>query len=127
MATGVGLYALAVSGTAVVIAFSRGLNLFTARANPLIGVTRPTTLRVRTTQPDETMARVDQVLTQRDINFRLRRYRKRRGKKNGKTPVSLLVYSVRLSPGDNRTDLTAEIVDASVVSVRWRTKKSRKV
>jgi uncharacterized membrane protein YhiD involved in acid resistance len=127
MATGVGLYALAVSAAAVVFVFSRGLDLFTARSNPLLGVTRPTRLRVRTTRPEETMARIEQAFAQRGVGFRLQRYRRRRAKTDGGAPVFLLVYTVRLGPDDNRSELTTEIADASVISVRWKTEKPRKV
>lgn len=127
MATGVGLYALAVSAAAVVFVFSRGLDLFTTRSDFLTVVTRPTTLRVRTIQPEETMARVDQVLAQRGITSRLRRYRQRRTKKDNPAPVFLLVYTVQLGPDDSRSELTADIADEAVISVRWKTQKPRKV
>jgi uncharacterized membrane protein YhiD involved in acid resistance len=127
MATGVGLYALAVSAAAVVFVFSRGLDLFTTRSDFLTVVTRPTTLRVRTIQPEETMARVDQVLAQRGITSRLRRYRQRRTKKDNPTPTFLLVYTVQLGPDDSRSELTADIADEAVISVRWKTQKPRKV
>jgi uncharacterized membrane protein YhiD involved in acid resistance len=126
MATGVGLYALAVSAAAVVFVFSRGLDLLTTRSNLLLVVTQPTTLRVRTTRPEETMARVDLVFTQRAIRSRLRRYRRARARKVNGAPVFLLIYTVQLGPNDSRALLTTEITDESVVSVRWRTQKPRK-
>ena len=67
------------------------------------------------------------VFAQRGIRFRLQGYRRRRAKKDGGAPVFLLVYTVRLGPDDNRSELTTEIADASVVSVRWKTEKPKKV
>jgi uncharacterized membrane protein YhiD involved in acid resistance len=126
MATGLGLYALAVSAAAVVCVFSRGLDLLTTRSNSLIVVTWPVRLRVRTTQPRETMACIDRVFTQRGVRFRLRRYRRTRAEEVSGAPVFALTYTIRLGPDDSRSELTSEITDASVVSVRWRTEKPRK-
>lgn len=126
MATGLGLYALAVSAAAVVCVFSRGLDLLTTRSNSLIVVTWPVRLRVRTTRPQETMACIDRVFTQRGIRFRLRRYRRTRAEEVSGAPVFALTYTIRLGPDDSRSELTSEITDASVVSVRWRTEKPRK-
>ncbi len=126
MAAGVRLYALAVSAAAVVFVFSRGLDLITMRSNPLTIVTRPTTLRVTTTQPAETMARVERVFAQRGIQARLRRYRQARTKQVDGAPVFTLVYTVRLGPDDSRSALTSEIADESVLAVRWKTEKPRK-
>jgi uncharacterized membrane protein YhiD involved in acid resistance len=126
MAAGVRLYALAVSAAAVVFVFSRGLDLITMRSNPLTIVTRPTTLRVTTTRPAETMARVERVFAQRGIQARLRRYRQARTKQVDGAPVFTLVYTVRLGPDDSRSALTSEIADESVLAVRWKTEKPRK-
>jgi uncharacterized membrane protein YhiD involved in acid resistance len=126
MAAGVRLYALAVSAAAVVFVFSRGLDLITMRSNPLTIVTRPTTLRVTTTRPAETMARVERVFAQRGIQARLRRYRQARTKQVDGAPIFTLVYTVRLGPDDSRSALTSEIADESVLAVRWKTEKPRK-
>lgn len=124
MATGVGLYALAVSAAAVVFVFSRGFDLLTARTVLLMVVTHPMTLRVRTTRPQETMARIDQVFTSRSIKFRLRRLRRSRRRKGRQRYT--LVYTVQIGPEDSRTDLTAEITDDAVLSVRWQVERPRK-
>lgn len=128
MATGVGLYALAVSAAAVVFVFSRGLDFFTMRSNLLIVVTRPTTLRVRTIRPEEMMARIDQVFARRGIKSRLRRYRRARTKKKklNDAPAFILIYTVHLGPEDSHALLTSEITDESVISVRWKMEKPKK-
>lgn len=126
MATGVHLYALAVSAAAVVFVFSRGLDFFTARSNHIVVVTRPTTLRIRTTRPEETMARVERVFAQRGVTSRLRRYRRARVKEVDGLPVFLLDYSVQLGPDEKRSQLTTEIADESVVAVRWKTQRPKK-
>ena len=126
MATGVRLYALAVSAAAVVFVFSRGLDFFGARFNLLLVVTQPTRLRVRTLRPDETMATIHQVFARRGIPYRLRSYRRIRKKKVAGTAVFALDYTVQLGPQDGRERLTSEITAAAVVSVRWKTQRPRK-
>jgi uncharacterized membrane protein YhiD involved in acid resistance len=126
MATGVGLYALAVSAAAVVFVFTRGLDFFTTRFNHIVVVTRPTTLRVRTTRPEETMARIEQVFGQCGIRSRLRRYRRARTRQVNGVPVFSLVYAVQLSPDESRSQLTTEIADEAILLVRWRTQKPKK-
>jgi uncharacterized membrane protein YhiD involved in acid resistance len=126
MATGVGLYALTVSATAIVFVVSRGLGYFTTHSNLLTVVTRPTQLRVRTTQHKQTMDRVEQVLKAHDLAFQLQRYSKSRKKRVNGLPVYTLSYTVQLCVDDNRSALTAEITDRTVTSVRWKTVKPRK-
>jgi uncharacterized membrane protein YhiD involved in acid resistance len=125
MATGVRLYALAVSVAVIVFVFVRGLDLFTTRSNLLMVITRPTTLKLHATQPEEVLVRVDQVFKRHGISFRLKRYCREKQEVGG-LPVFALTYTVYLNPGDNRSALTSEIVDPAVVSMRWETKKPRK-
>lgn len=126
MATGVGLYVLAVTAAAVVFIFSRGLDFLTVRSNALTVVTRPTRLQVRTTRPEEAMAHLDQMFQERGIQARLRRYRQMRKKKFRGEPILVLEYTVRLGPHDSRSKLTTEIGDETIVEVRWKTEKPQK-
>jgi len=126
MATGVGLYALAVSAAAIVFVFSRGLGYFTIHTNLLTAVTRPTRLRVRTTQHKATMDRIERVLKAHGVTFQLRRYRQARKKRVNGHPVYTLSYTVQLRADDNRSALTAEITDRTVIAVRWKVAKPRK-
>jgi uncharacterized membrane protein YhiD involved in acid resistance len=125
MATGVGLYALAVSAAGVVFVFMRGLDLMTARSNFFLLITRPMTLKVHTTQPQHALAQIEHVLSQRGIPFSLRRYR-REAQEIGGLPVFKLAYSVRLSPGDNRSALTSEIINGAIISMNWEKEKPPK-
>jgi uncharacterized membrane protein YhiD involved in acid resistance len=126
MATGVHFYGLAVSAAAVVFFFSRGLDFLTTRSNLLLVVTRPTRLRVRTIQPEETMLRIEQVFTESGVGFELRRYRRLGKKRVDSVVVYSLDYSVQLGAGDRRERLTAEISAPAVVSVRWGAQKPKK-
>ncbi len=125
MATGVGLYALAVSAAAVVFFFARGLEYLTTHTNLLIVVTRPVILRVRTVQPEATIARLERIFARHHIQAQLRRYRRTRRRRAGKR-VHTLTYVVRIGPDVSRTRLTTEITDEAVLSVRWQTEKPRK-
>jgi uncharacterized membrane protein YhiD involved in acid resistance len=126
MATGVGLFALAVSAAAVVFLFSRGLDFATQRTNLLIVVTRPMRLRVRTVRPEETITTIDRVFGEHAIEYRLRRYRRLRRRRLDGEPVYLLDYVVELDPDESRETLTAEISDSSIISLRWNTRRPRK-
>jgi uncharacterized membrane protein YhiD involved in acid resistance len=126
MATGVGLYALAISAAAVVFVFVHGLDFLSSRTQLLIIVTRPVTLRVQTTQPDETLARIEQIFARQGIKARLRRLRRARRRKIDGLSVYTLVYTVQIGPDDSRSALTSEIADPSVASVRWQTEKPSK-
>jgi len=126
MATGVGLYALAVSAAAVVFVFVRGLDFLISRTKLLIIVTHPVTLRIQTTQPDETLARIEQIFARQGIKARLRRLRRARRRKIDELSVYTLVYTVQIGPDDSRSALTSEIADPYVVSVRWQTEKPSK-
>lgn len=125
MATGVGLYALAVSAAGVVFVFARGLDLMTARSNFFLLITRPMTLKVHTTQPQHALAQVERVLNQHGIQFGLQRYR-REAQEVGGQPVFKLEYDVHLGPGDNRSALTSEIVNGAIISMNWEKEKPPK-
>ncbi len=126
MATGVGLYALAVRAASIVFAFSRGLGYFTTRSHLLAIVTRPTRLRVRTTQHKATMRRVERILQAHGLAFQFRRYRRSSDEYTDGLPVYTLDYTVQLCADDDRSALTAEISDRTVTSVRWKAAKPRK-
>jgi uncharacterized membrane protein YhiD involved in acid resistance len=125
MATGIGLHPLAVSAAVTVFVFARGLNVLTARPNLLMVITRPTTLKLHTTRPEETLAQAAQAFAQHNVSFRLQRYSREQQEVNG-APVYVLAYTVWLSPDDSRSALTSEIVDQAVVSMQWKTEKPRK-
>jgi uncharacterized membrane protein YhiD involved in acid resistance len=125
MAAGVGLYALAVSAAGVVFVFARGLDLITARSNFFLLITRPMTLKVHTTQPQHALAQIERVLSQHSIPFSLRRYR-RQAQEIGGQPLFKLAYSVHLSPGDNHSALTSEIINGAIISLNWEKEKPPK-
>jgi uncharacterized membrane protein YhiD involved in acid resistance len=127
MATGVRLYAHAVSAAIVVFAFSRGLDYFTTRSNLILVVTQPTRLRIRTLQPEETLTKIARTFAERGIRHQLRRYRRTRKRSVDGAPIFLLDYNVQLGTDDDRDQLTAEMTEASLVSVRWNTEKPKKV
>jgi hypothetical protein len=72
------------------------------------------------------MANIDHAFARRGIEYKLRRYRRARKRKVDGAPVYLLDYSVRWDPEQNREQLTAEITDASVVTLQWNREKPRK-
>ena len=125
MAAGIGLRELAISAAVTVFVFARGLDMLTARPNMLMVITRPTTLKLHSTQPEQTLAQVAQAFAQHGVSFRLQRYSREQQEVHG-TPVYVLAYTVWLSPDDSRSALTSEIVDPAVISMQWKTEKPKK-
>ncbi len=123
MATGVGLYALAISAAVVVAAFSQGLDYLMMKPHAPIRVARPTALKIRTTQPEATLARVERLFTERKITSRLQCYRLLPDEKVNGEPVYQLAYTLRLAADDTRFELTTQLTHKSVVALQWETEK----
>jgi len=123
MATGVGLYALAISAAVVVAAFSQGLDYLMMKPHAPIRVARPTALKIRTTQPEATLARVERLFTERKITSRLQCYRLLPDEKVNGEPVYQLAYTLRLTADDTRFELTTQLTHKSVVALQWETEK----
>jgi len=126
MAAGAGLYALAVSAAVVVALFSQGLDRLIARAGSLIRVVRPTTLKIRTTQPEVTLARVNRLFEQHAIESRLQGYRLLPKEVVDGLPVYRLTYRLRLAAEDTRFQYTAQLTDKAIVGLEWETDNSKK-
>ncbi len=123
MASGVGLYALAISAAVVVAAFSQGLDYLVAKPNSIVRVARPTALKIHTTQPEATLARVERLFTERKVSWRLQSYRLLSNEKVNGEPVYQLTCTLRLAADDTRFDLTTQLTNKSVVALNWETKK----
>jgi len=126
MAAGAGLYALAVSAAVVVALFSQGLDVLIARAGSLIRVVRPTTLKIRTTQPEATLARVNRLFEQHAIHSRLQSYRLLPKEVVEGLPVYCLTYRLRLTAEDTRFEYTVQLADKAIVRLEWETDSSNK-
>ncbi len=123
MAAGAGLYAVAVSGAVVVALFSKGLAHLTQHSNGLLRIMRPTTLKIRTTQPDLMLARAQRLFTQRGIPAELQSYCLLSGKTAQDEPVYQLVYTLRLDVEDTRFECTSQLSNRSLVGLEWESKK----
>jgi len=126
MASGAGLYALAVSATVVVAIFSLGLDFLTHHTNPFIHVVRPTTLKIRTTQPENVLKRVNQLFEQHETQSRLQNYQLLNNANVNDQPIYQLVYTLMLAADDSRFNFTAQLGHPSIVGLQWGTDKSEK-
>ncbi len=124
MATGARLYALAISAAVVVALFSQGLNRLMQRSSSLIHITRSTTLKIRTTQPELMLTRSQRLFAQRGIPAQLQTYRLLSEKTAQDEPIYQLVYTLRLDAEDTRFECTSQLSNRSLVGLEWESKKA---
>ncbi len=120
MACGVGLYPLAIIASLYIVAM---IFIFEHLPDGLKKALFPTSwnwnLRVRTIDPDDTLAKMKEILSDEEVVFKIKRVRGDRGPNSDQTEIE-----VEIAGYVDRNHFAEEITGPNVIRVRWKREKS---
>jgi uncharacterized membrane protein YhiD involved in acid resistance len=119
MACGAGLYGMSVAGAIFILLIAFLLDLMPRAVPPaLIHPQRESRFRIVTSDPEGTLDRVDQVLTNAGVRYTLTTL-ERKQREIG-PPQTMIEGVIRFNGDLEVTDLTADIVNEHVLQISWR-------
>jgi uncharacterized membrane protein YhiD involved in acid resistance len=119
MACGAGLLAMAAIGAFFVVVITRLFELLPqALPEALLHPQRETQFRITTTNPDSTLGKLEQILESAEVNYSLTSLERKQ--RDIGPPQTVIEGVVRFNGNLEVTDLTAELVDDSVIQISWR-------
>ncbi len=119
MACGAGLMAMATIGALFVVLITRLFDLLPqAMPEALLHPQRETQFRIVTTDPDTTLGKLEGILDSAQVRYSLTSLERKQ--RDIGPPQTIIEGTVRFNGNLEVSDLTADLVDDSVLQISWR-------